>query len=327
MTTYNRPWKSYEEQLELLKSRGMVVTDEQAALSYLERVGYYRLSAYWYPFRQFKIVQGPGSQRLYTQAQDDFHPDTQFVDAVKIYLFDKQLRLYLADALERIEISLRVDLAYLLGERSQFAHIENVKAHFHPGFASQPFQQGNHQTCFDAWLSKYRSLVDRSKEEFVRHYHQNHGPELPVWVAVEILDFGAISQLFSMLNVKDQESIAARYGVPNWKVFKSWLFSLSYLRNLVAHHSRLWNRNITSKPKLPQKGEIRWCDSFIEDEDTRFKPFLLLAITRMLTKAICPNTEWHHRLAECLEQFPEQHSSKKLSLKGMGISENWKDWW
>ena len=78
---------------------------------------------------------------------------------------------------------------------------------------------------------------------------------------------------------------------------------------------------------LPKRGEIAWCDAFIDNEDTRFKPFLLLAITRTLVKSICPNTQWHTRLAEHLEQFPEQHSSRKLDLSGMGITEDWKDWW
>ena len=324
---YSRPWKSFPEQLELLKSRGMVVTDEAAALDYLQRVGYYRLSAYWYPFRKFEVVQSGNAGKLATRALDEFQPGTQFVDAVHLYLFDKQLRLYLADALERIEISLRVDLSYLLGKRSPFAHVENTKAHFHPGFAGRAFSKNNPKPAFDAWLGKYRELVKRSKEDFVRHYHTNHGDELPIWVAVEVLDFGAISQLFSMLHPRDQLAIANRYGVDDWKVFKSWLFSLSYLRNLVAHHSRLWNRNITSKPKLPKRGKIAWCDAFIDNEDTRFKPFLLLAITRTLVKSICPNTEWHERLAKHLEQFPEQHSSRKLDLSGMGIAEDWKDWW
>ena len=324
---YSRPWKSFPEQLELLKSRGLVVTDEAAALDYLQRVGYYRLSAYWYPFRKFEVVQSGNAGKLATRALDEFQPGTQFVDAVHLYLFDKQLRLYLADALERIEISLRVDLSYLLGKRSPFAHVENTKAHFHPGFAGRAFSKNNPKPAFDAWLGKYRELVKRSKEDFVRHYHTNHGDELPIWVAVEVLDFGAISQLFSMLHPRDQLAIANRYGIDDWKVFKSWLFSLSYLRNLIAHHSRLWNRNITSKPKLPKWGKLAWCDSFIDNEDTHFKPFLLLAITRTLVKSICPNTEWHERLAKHLEQFPEQHSSRKLDLSGMGIAEDWKDWW
>ena len=141
------------------------------------------------------------------------------------------------------------------------------------------------------------------------------------------MDFGALSQLFSMLNVNDQSEIARRYGVNDWKVFASWLFSLSYLRNLVAHHSRVWNRNITSKPKLPKRGQMEWCDSFIDNEDTRFKPFLLVAITRALVKSVCPNTQWHHRLAEHLLKFPVQHSSRKLDLTGMGVPDGWQDWW
>ncbi|WP_198949519.1 Abi family protein [Halovibrio salipaludis] len=324
---YDRPWKSFAEQLELLKSRGMVVTDEPAALDYLERVGYYRLSAYWYPFRHFEVIEDPKTGKPTTRALDEFQPGTQFVDAVRLYLFDKQLRLYVADALERIEISLRVDVAYLLGRRSPFAHIENTKAHFHPRFVSKPFSRSNPISRFDAWLNKYRGLVARSKEDFVRHYHRTHGDELPIWVAVEVMDFGAISQLLNMMHPRDQQAIADRYGVPDWKVFNSWVFSLSYLRNLVAHHSRLWNRNITSKPKLPQAGVLGWCDAFIEDEETRFKPFLLLAITRMLVKAVCPNTEWHQRVADHLDNFPEQHSSKQLTLSGMGVTEDWRAWW
>ena len=121
---YNRPWKSFAEQLELLKSRGMVVTDEAAALRYLERIGYYRLTAYWYPFRVFKLEQDPTTKVLRTVRTDQFVADTQFVDAVELYLFDKKLRLLVLDALERIEIALRVDIAYLLGQRNTFAHLD-----------------------------------------------------------------------------------------------------------------------------------------------------------------------------------------------------------
>lgn len=322
---YNRPWKSFDEQLDLLKSRGMVVTDDAAALDYLQRIGYYRLSAYWYPYRQFEVIQDGDTGKLSTKATDQFHQDTQFLDAVNLYLFDKQLRLLLVDALERIEIALRVDLSYTLGRKSPFAHIE--KSHFHPSFAGRPFRRGSSQSRFDAWQEKYRGLVARSKEDFVRHYHETHGDELPIWVAVEVLDFGAISQLFGMLNVSDQETIAKRYGVADWKVFGSWLFSLSYLRNLVAHHSRLWNRNITSPPKLAKPSDIAWCGAFTGTQEARSKPFLLIAIARMLTKAICPNTQWHYRLAEHLAQFPEQYSSRQLDLSGMGVPQAWEDWW
>lgn len=86
---YDRPWKSFEEQLNLLKQRGMSVTDEVAAKNYLERVGYYRLSGYWYPFRHFSIHQDPKTKVLQTNVSDQFHLNTHFSDAVELYLFDK----------------------------------------------------------------------------------------------------------------------------------------------------------------------------------------------------------------------------------------------
>lgn len=320
---YQRPWCSYQDQLEILKSRGMVVTDEDAALSYLERVGYYRLSAYWYPFRIFKIDQDKDSGQLVSIRQDDFVANTQFVDAVDLYLFDKKLRLLVLDALERIEVAIRVDIAYLLGERDVFAY-QNL-AEFHPTFANRESSAG--KTQFDKWQERYAGLLVRSKEDFVKHYRIKHGPDLPIWVAVEVWDFGAISQLFSMMKAPDQEKIAKKYCVDDFKVFASWLRSLNYLRNLAAHHSRLWNRNVIDQPSLPQRGIIPWCNEFIGKADLIAKPFLLLAIVRHMVSVICPNTGWHVRLREHIDQFPAIHSDRKVTAEDIGLTENWRDWW
>lgn len=320
---YNRPWKSFGDQLELLKSRGMVVTDESAALSYLERIGYYRLSAYWYPFRVFKVEQDPVTRVLRTVRTDQFVDNTQFVDAVELYLFDKKLRLLVMDALERIEVALRVDIAYLLGERNTFAYLDSSE--LHPSFANKIGR--TEKTTFDAWREKYRVLLDRSKEDFVKHYRTHHGPDLPLWVAVEVWDFGAVSQLLAMMKVADQQRIATKYGLSDWKVFQSWVRSLSYLRNLAAHHSRLWNRNVTDQPSLPDSGEIAWSDEFIGKVDLIAKPFLLIAIVRHMVRVVCPHTEWHLRLKEHLGRFPQQHSSRKLSIADIGIPEGWEVWW
>ena len=61
--SYQKPWLTYEEQLEKLKQRGMIITDEAAAVNYLERIGYYRLSAYWFPFREFSLSQDAVTQK------------------------------------------------------------------------------------------------------------------------------------------------------------------------------------------------------------------------------------------------------------------------
>ena len=321
--SYVRPWMSYADQLEQLKTRGMTVGDEAAALRYLERVGYYRLSAYWYPFRIWTMQQDAGTGAITHKRTDQFAEGTRFLDAVNLYLFDKHLRLMVLDALERIEVALRVDIAYLLGERHTFAHLE--ASELHPGFAGKTQPDG--RTSHQVWCERHEQLVARSREDFVKHYLDTYGPRIPIWVAVEVWEFGAMSQLFAMMKVADQQRIANKYGVTDWKVFQSWLRSLSYLRNLVAHHSRLWNRNVVSQPKLPKAGEINWCDAFSGRDDLLTKPFLLLAICRHMTQVVCPNTAWHVRVRDHLRSFPEQQVARPRSVVDMGTTPSWEDWW
>lgn len=111
---YDRPWKSYEEQLEVLKCRGLGVSDEEKALSYLGRLGYYRLSGYWYPFREITYTS-ESSGKISYKRQDNFIDQAQFQDAVHLYVYDKKLRLLAMDALERIEVAIRTDIAHPVG--------------------------------------------------------------------------------------------------------------------------------------------------------------------------------------------------------------------
>lgn len=115
-----KPWKSFEDQLKLLKARGMQVDDNAAALDYLERIGYYRLSGYWYPMRQ--IDKEESEHQKAPVRSDRFLPGSRFEDAVRLYVFDKKLRLLALDVLERIEMAVRADVAYVLGKRHPMAH-------------------------------------------------------------------------------------------------------------------------------------------------------------------------------------------------------------
>lgn len=323
-STYDRPWKSFDDQLTLLESRGMRVADRDWALAWLRRVGYYRLSAYCYPFRVFQIVQDPETGAICSQRTDDFMPDTAFSDAVNLYLYDRRLRVLLADALERIEVSLRVEVAYRLGKADTFAHLH--ENNFHPTFRDRRDSHTG-QTAFAAWQQKHQGLVQRSREDFVKHYREKHGPNMPIWVAIEIWDFGAVSQLLAMMKIPDQQAIAARYGVADSKVFTSWVRALSYLRNLVAHHSRVWNRSMVSEPKMPAPREPAWCAHFADKPDLLAKPFVYLAIVRHMVETICPGSQWRHRLADHLLNFPEQVSQRKLTIAATGAPEGWEAWW
>ena len=329
---YSKPWLSYEDQLAKLTERGLLVTDRAKALEYLERIGYYRLSGYWFPFRErsgpLVLLDGPGGRprdrkRVETIALDDFKPGATFEQAVRLYVFDKQLRLLATDALERIEIALRVDISHTLGRLDAFAYLRPEL--FHESF-SRRLDPKTGLTGHHAWLDKQAQLIVRSKEEFVRHNKAKYGLPLAVWVSCEVWDFGAMSKLYAGMRVQEQDAIAAKYGVCDGRVFASWLRSLNYLRNLCAHHSRLWNRNIVDQPKLPPASEVPWVVPFEQDAHARARCFLLLRIARHVLQRVNPGSKWPARLHEHLQYFPDL-SHLGLGLTDLGAPLGWEAIW
>ncbi|MGZ3836022.1 MAG: Abi family protein [Mucilaginibacter sp.] len=328
---YDKPWKSYQEQLNQLTQRGLIVTDTDKALHYLERIGYYRLSGYWFPFRErsetccpLVATNGKKFKRGATDriALDEFKTGSSFQDAVDLYVFDKKLRLVVMDALERIEIGLRVDISHSLGKKDPFAYLKPDL--LFEGF-SKKLDENTGLTEHHQWLTKQASLISRSKEEFIKHNKIRYGFPLPIWVVCEIWDFGTMSTLFAGMTEADQDAIASKYGLSNGRTFASWLRSLNYLRNVCAHHSRLWNRNIVDQPKLPKVGEVSWIESFRGDEHRLARPFLLLCIAKHLLTIINPSSTWEQRVQQLLMEFPDlQHLG--LNLAGMGAVEGWEQW-
>ncbi|MEW6022088.1 MAG: Abi family protein [Pseudomonadota bacterium] len=323
---YFKPWKSYEQQLDQLIARGMQVTDRARALDHLERIGYYRLSGYWYAFRERSGVlvlldQGkkPGKIKVESVVLDQFKQGTTFQNAVDLYVFDKQLRLLVMDALERIEVALRVDLSHTLGKLDRFAYLK--PEYLHEDFCIT-LDKKRGLSRHHEWIGKHAQLINRSKEEFVRHNRDKYGLPLAIWVACEVWDFGAMSTLFSGMRQAEQDAIANQYGVRNGRIFASWLRSLNYLRNVCAHHSRLWNRNIIDQPKLPSSQDMPWVAPFEADDHARARCFLLLAITRCLLAVINPRSSWPRRLRDHLRTFPNL-AHLGLNLSGMGAPADW----
>jgi len=323
-------WLTYDEQLNRLIERGIRVSDRDKAIDYLKRLGYYRLSGYWFDFRERseiccpvpKIKTKKGKAKTDRIALDRFKTGTCFKDVIELYVFDKKLRLLVMDAIERIEIALRVDIAHLLGQYSRFAYLD--ASLFHEGFAVH-LDSKKGVTKHHDWLSKHAQLINRSREAFIVHNKQKYGLPLPIWVACEIWDFGTLSTLYAGMKEKDQDKISQKYGIENGHIFATWLRALNNLRNICAHHSRLWNRNIADQPKLPSKAEFTLVDGFKDEPHRLARPFLLICICQHLVKVINPNSTWGERMLALLnESFPDlKHVG--LSLKGMGVIDNWQD--
>ena len=314
-------WLSFEEQLRKLKAKGMHVDDEAVAIDYLERIGYYRLSGYWYPM--LAMDQEASKRKNTPIRKSEFVPGSRLEDAVKLYVFDKKLRLLALDALERIEMAVRVDVAYILGKRSPLAHLD---ARYLDGNFSKKTRNTNkrlnsndneHKTPHEKWVANYEKQLDRSKDlPFVKHHYEDYDGKLPVWVAIEIWDFGMLSWLFSGMKHEDREEIAKIYGAKDKKELSNWLHSLNVIRNISAHHSRLWNANIVKKSEVPAD----W-----PKELNKHRPFFYFCLMQHFLNVICPKSQWAIRFRKLLaDDFPKEATS--LSLEDMGTCVGWEEW-
>jgi len=310
-----KPWRSFTDQLQQLQARGLQVDNATAALDYLERLGYYRLSGYWYPLRAIDPVASAAQGRAVRL--DSFALGCRFEDVVRLYVFDKRLRLLALDALERIEMAVRVDVAHLLGQRDPQAH--EKPACLHGNFTKKLISRGPDagKTQHQVWLAKYQAMLKRARNEpFVVHHQQQYGA-LPIWAAIEVWDFGLLSKLFAGMQHADQQTIAGLYGAPSGQAFAQWLRSLNYIRNVSAHHSRLWNLNVVERSAPPANWPAPLDNA---------RPFFYFCLMQQLLRVICPNSSWGQRFKDLLAKDFPTAAHQQISLTELGVSAGWERW-
>ena len=269
--------KSYPDQLSALKSRGLSVPDEPFALHCLEHHNYYRLSAYRFPFTV------PGNP-------DQFLPGATFQQIWDLYHFDRTLRHLILEVCKRVEISVRSRFAYEIGHRlGPLAYLEN--RHF-----QDPLIHAR-------TLAKLHAEMERSKEIFIKHHHENLGMLWPpIWVIVEVASFGNVSNLLGQIQPPTlRQAIADTYQLDE-KTFCSFFHHLSVLRNIAAHHSRLWDRKLVITFQLPRKKPAHLWPNFHHvpadpaGGESRIYNSLVLLIH--LIQIIEPASHWPKRFAE-----------------------------
>ncbi|HMR48736.1 MAG TPA: Abi family protein [Arachnia sp.] len=236
--TLGKQFKTYEEQIELLRKRGMIVDDAAWVTSLLQRVSYYRLSGYWYPFRARKARGGRA---------DAFLEGTTLRDVAAVYDFDSRLRAATLAVLAPIELSVRAQLGHELGRIDPFAHL---RPDLLGPTARQP-RTVRPSECYRKWKSRYERELVHSHEDFVLHHRQKYGGRLPVWAAVEVLDWGNLTHLYNMAPASARDVVAARVTLTAAQL-GSWLKCLNIVRNYAAHHGRMFNRVYTLTPRLPR---------------------------------------------------------------------------
>jgi abortive infection bacteriophage resistance protein len=291
---YSKPALSYADQINQLKQRGLIIENEPKAIHLLEVISYYRLSGYWYPM-------------LADKENHVFKPYSTFETAFNIYKFDRELRLLVLQELEKIEVAVRAKMIYILSHnRSPFWYLDPNNFRDNEKHAKT--------------LSDLEKEFDRSDEEFIQSFRSKYSnPMPPSWMVFEVSSFGVLSRLYSNLSIeKDKRDIANFFGLSD-VVFTSWLHSIVYLRNICAHHSRLWNREMSVRPKIPRNPRKIFIVFPQTETSINNKTFFILSMIIYLMNTINPKHNIQSKIKNLLNEYPN------IDTKAMGFPDNWQD--
>lgn len=284
--TYTKPPLAFADQLQKLKDRGLAVADEQRAVSYLQQISYYRLSAYFLPYQSVK---------------DTFDTGTTFHQIIQTYAFDRELRLLVFDCIERIEVAIRTQFIYQMATHYNNSHWQDDKSLFVKPYYNSVGNTVDPYSDFQSIISKAKT--HRKPEVFIKHYTDCYDKPSnpPSWMCFELLTIGELSNIYRGLrNNKDKKRIADFFKVHH-TVFQSWLHSLTYVRNICAHHARLWNKDLAVEPILLKKAQSPWVSARYTNNR---RTFYFICVLKYLLDSANDNNSLGLKLDELFAKYP-----------------------
>lgn len=292
---YSKPFITISEQVNQLKSRGLIIANENEAEIFLQNVSYYRLAGYWWPMQSDKT-------------NHTFKPNSTFENIIAIYNFDRELRLLLFDVIERIEIGFRTKLIYHLSQEISPWWFEDVNL----------FRNAVEHT--ESILTIDRELR-QSKEVFLKeHYKKYHTDNRrpPAWKTIEVVSFGVVSKLYGNLKhtLNSKDKIANEMGTVNHTYLPSWLQAIAQIRNICAHHGRLWNKNLPGRPKLLPKPPLPWVVN-VPPVTEHHMLYVHLCCMKYLMQTVNPGNQFTTDLFLLLKKYPN------IDPKALGLPNDW----
>ena len=292
---YSKETYSIDQQIDQLKERGLSIDNEDFAKHFLQHISYYRLAGYWWPMQEDKV-------------NHIFKKGSRFEDVIRLYNFDRELRILLFDIIEKIEISLRSKMIYHLSHEFGPWWFQNIELF-------------SDSQALIKTLSTMQEEIDRSKDIFIKEHKKKYKDDLrfpPSWKTLELTSFGSLSKLYGNLknNIKSKDIIAEEFGAVNHIYLPSWLQSIAQIRNYCAHHSRLWNKNIPAVPKLLSKPPFAWVKDVPSNPQ---KIYQHLCIMRYMLNIIEPDNSFSEKLKSLLESY------SNVDSEALGFKNNWKN--
>ena len=274
----------------LLKSRGLVVSDEVRAVRYLESIGYYRLSAYMYPF-----LKVPKETHQYKDG-------ITFQQVLNLYRFDKKLRMLLLNEIEKVEIAIRRAIMNIPVQMTGDIYWLTNSIHF-----------ANQRT-----FQETKNTIDReyakSTEEFIKHFKNSYcDPYPPSWILGELLTMGNVNMIYRNLKADKIRKCISQYFGLQPIVLESWITSLTLLRNACCHHSRVWNKVSSIMPVSPRRIAHPW---IIQPTNPQ-RVYFTICIIKYFLDIISPNNDMLEKMHTLFTNYPE------INLAALGFPNGW----
>lgn len=169
------------------------------------------------------------------------------------------------------------------------------------------------------WLNYLDNAAAKSREEFAKHFFETYKDPLPIWVAIELWDFGTLSNLLSGMKDKDLQHLADRYQIPKRTTLASWVQCLNFIRNICAHHCRLWNRPLVVQPSFP-RNKMALVSHLDADVYAKTRLYAAAVVIQYLLRTISPNSTWGERLERHIASFP---GGPGIDIKSTGFPAGW----
>ncbi len=289
---YTKPPLTIAQQIQTLKDRGLIIEDEERASRYLSFISLYRLRAYTYTYQNN------------TNPEHPFYPGITFDKVLQTYLFDRKLRLLVFDAIERIEIAFRTQIVYHYSVKNGSNWYENESLY-------------RKQYFYNRDIKLIDKELRRSNEVFIKHYNKTYSnpKRPPAWMTMEITSLGLLSKIYENLQISPEKKIIVKkFNLGHPKILESWMHSLSVIRNICAHHSRLWNRELPASMKLPKVTNSTWLSN---TDFPHGKMYLALSSILFLLNTIIPHNHFKDKLKTLIAQYPG------IPLWQMGFPDEW----
>lgn len=341
----DKGYRNFKEQTLLILERGMVSDhlsrDELAAEieHRLRYINYYRLSAYWYPFRAWT---GSGEER---RRSVELCPGTTWETVWQYYLFDRRLRNILFDAISRIEIALRTRLAHHWAElHTRNNHPQSNLNCYRASFLKK---KGDAPSAKEKLMQMVNVYYRQSWTDCALHYKRDYkimdATLLPVWVFMEFTTWGNLCNLIQNGVKNDiQDSVRAAFGFQDREFFLSAVSLLREARNACAHQGRIWNikwkymegkavsalylNDILKEPEFPE-WHFRWNSNAASWEAGGLGSMLvpdksstaaLLTLCSVIMGRIAPESHWRKRVIDLFDSSPLPDAETEI---GFGCAE------